>query len=499
MNIGKIITDKISTGEKSGFSQMELNNNIGLNNLIELIVNELKSSYILGDGPEWETKLFVQGEKPLLLLDDVRKIVEQLFSNNPKLNGMQVSRFLMQKRVPGLDFSVNRNAFEDDIVRFDFDFPELDYINRDIVNGNNKMQKQIYKKVIKPFYKYLKRNSKELDKDNSGVPLEVPKQIIDRFKKVIISNIPKGMDKQIVSEYYIYNILNLNNRQLQEALLNRQSLQVVSKSRNIIMNHRNEMENVKNLTQIQSKNNVHRSYRDIEEFKSLLSGVTAQLYMNSRTLKGKSPEEIEEILKKAYSLYTEREANDDTYQVDEYGYRTVNVGLGKKDVLLHRQGDNIKRAMENLTTSIAELIQDEPNISEEEYIKRVGMLHFRYISIHPFRDSNGRTGRNLINMLLSQKDKMFVLDRQDKNEYLTKMNEMRIHIPLQHYLYCLSENPSECRKYEESSCGELTEFLIKHIYNFTDDIHGDVQDRSMRRWEERNFGSDSNREVERTE
>ncbi len=477
---------------------MELNNNIGVSNLIELIVNELKSSYVLGDGPEWETKLFVQGENSLLP-DDVRKIVEQLFSNDPKLNNAQVSRFLMQRRIPGLDFTVNRTVSEDDIVRFDFDFPELDYISRNIVNGNDKMQKQIYQKVIKPFYKHLKKNSKEIAKGDSSVPLEVPKEIIEKFKKVIISDIPKGMDEQIVSEYCIYNILNLNNRQLQERILNRQSLQMFGKSKNIFMNHRNEMENVKNLIDIQANNNVHGSYRNITKLKSLLSGVTAELYMNSRTLKGKSPEEIEETLKKAYSLYTEREANDDTYQVDEHGYRTVNVGLEKNDVLLHRHGDNIKRAMVNLTTSIAELIEDEPNISEEEYIKRVGMLHFRYISIHPFRDSNGRTSRNIINMLLSQKGKMFVLDRQDKKDYLSKMNEMRDHIPLQQYLNCLSENSIECKQYEELSCSELTEFLMKHVHNFTEDIHGDAQDRSMRRWEEKNLVNDSSKEVERTE
>ena len=127
------------------------------------------------------------------------------------------------------------------------------------------------------------------------------------------------------------------------------------------------------------------------------------------------------------------------------------------------------------------------------------MLHFRYIYIHPFRDSNGRTSRNMINMLLSQKGKMFVLDRQDKKDYLSKMNEMRNHISLQQYLNCLSENSIECKQYEELSCSELTEFLMKHVHNFTEDIYGDAQARSMRRWEERNLVNDSSKEVERTE
>ena len=70
--------------------------------------------------------------------------------------------------------------------------------------------------------------------------------------------------------------------------------------------------------------------------------------------------------------------------------------MGKKDVLLHKNGNNIKESMGYLCKSIVNLSEEEQNLSDEEYIKKAGMLHFRYISIHPFRDSNGRTGRNLM-------------------------------------------------------------------------------------------------------
>ena len=48
---------------KAGFSQFELENNSSVNNLIELIVIELKPSYVSGDGPEWEKKLLVSRRK----------------------------------------------------------------------------------------------------------------------------------------------------------------------------------------------------------------------------------------------------------------------------------------------------------------------------------------------------------------------------------------------------------------------------------------------------
>lgn len=60
-SIGQMIKSKLSS--KSGFSELELDNNIGINNLIELIVNELKPTYVLGDGPKWETKLLVSRRK----------------------------------------------------------------------------------------------------------------------------------------------------------------------------------------------------------------------------------------------------------------------------------------------------------------------------------------------------------------------------------------------------------------------------------------------------
>ena len=52
-NIGQMIKSKLSS--KSEFSELELDNNIG--------VNELKPTYVLGDGPEWETKLLVSRRK----------------------------------------------------------------------------------------------------------------------------------------------------------------------------------------------------------------------------------------------------------------------------------------------------------------------------------------------------------------------------------------------------------------------------------------------------
>ena len=225
----------------------------------------------------------------------------------------------------------------------------------------------------------------------------------------------------------------------------------------------------------------------------MLCYVSAEMYMNSHDLKDKSKEEIQEILRSGYLLYTEMDGiGNKRFDLDEYGYRAGNVALGNKtqklDVLLHKQGNNIKRAMDNLTNKMNELINSAQKLTEDEYLKQVAMLHFRYISIHPFRDSNGRIGRNIINMLLAQRNKIFVLDRKDKVEYTMKMNNMRNKMPnFRNYLNSLSDNPEICQKYEENTCVGLFEFIKNHTYNNTENIKQKQEEKSIEKWKQNNM------------
>lgn len=56
---------------------MELNNNINIQRLIDVISNELKSSYVLEFDPEEETKLFVKGNN-LFMPDDLKQIIRSI-------------------------------------------------------------------------------------------------------------------------------------------------------------------------------------------------------------------------------------------------------------------------------------------------------------------------------------------------------------------------------------------------------------------------------------
>lgn len=478
MNIGREVVSKIRGWD--GYKQPELNSDVELNNLIELIANELKSSYVQGNGPDWEAKLYKKGDYHLLPTD-MEDIIKKLISYNPKIDATLVARILNQKRIYGLGMNVDRTISDTDVISFDVNLPELDYIKNNLVYGNPKLQKQFQKKIVKPYCKYLKDH-----KDESLTGIEVPQELVEKSRKIISPNLPKGMRDYVVSEYYLYNVLNLNRKEVQNQILS-QYANNSNKGIRHLFEDKEETKKVVELLSINSEKNIEETDIELLKLKSLLAGISTQLYMNSRNLAGKTPQEIEDIIKRGYQLYTRVESNmDTTYNVDENGYRTVNVGLGNQDVLLHRDGDNIKRAMVNLTTSIEQLISKSKTLNEEEYMKEVAKLHYRYIAIHPFRDSNGRIGRNIINMLLAGRGKMFVLDRKDKDEYSKVMNEMREKIPLQEYLNALADNPELCDKYENSTCNKLTEFMLEHTHLYTENIQKKQEQESIERWKKAN-------------
>ena len=60
----------------------------------------------------------------------------------------------------------------------------------------------------------------------------------------------------------------------------------------------------------------------------------------------------------------------------------------------------IPKSMESLNEKFKELLQIE---DPSEYVQKVGILWYKFISIHPYIDGNGRIGRYLFNILLAHK------------------------------------------------------------------------------------------------
>ena len=192
MNISNYILSKLT--QEQGLNNIELENNIEINNLIELMANELKSSFIVGDGPDWETKLYVRGEHPLLP-EDLTKMAKELLAKNPHIDNMMVARFMGSSDAKGLHFNIDRTVENNGKVDFNLIISELDYITTNLLGADKKMQHKIQNKLLNPYLKYLKKHSDELDMNNNSKDgIKISEELVNKFKNIIKKDIPEGMD-----------------------------------------------------------------------------------------------------------------------------------------------------------------------------------------------------------------------------------------------------------------------------------------------------------------
>ena len=73
-------------------------------------------------------------------------------------------------------------------------------------------------------------------------------------------------------------------------------------------------------------------------------------------------------------------------------------------------------------------LYDDDYITYEEtndYLKRAVQLNYRFIRIHPFVDSNGRTSRALLNMMTIPKGMLIEVPKERKNEFIKAQRESK--------------------------------------------------------------------------
>ena len=140
------------------------------------------------------------------------------------------------------------------------------------------------------------------------------------------------------------------------------------------------------------------------------------------------------------------------------GYRTVNVGFSGKDAGLLRK-EYVPQAMKLYSESIKEILKKSGQMDEEQYIKEVAKLHYRFIQIHPFPDGNGRTARAISNMLLLEKNIPAIFTKVNKSEYINQMNAVRGLIDIKEYTEGLYTDHNICDEMEDKSAYKLEEFI----------------------------------------
>ena len=464
MSIGNDIIERIRQG---GFSPLELEYNPALKSLIEQILNEQKISweqdFSNGDPnwEEWESTVYHEAETGLLS-DDIEEVIKQLLgeASELKMSEVHFSRVNKERAIPGMSPTIRRFLGNDGILHFNASFPEFDYIYNQILDPESSSYQLMIDKVLLPYFDELEMSDVDQGKILSfEVSKNIRQGMAEVFAEADKENPSGDMNQDAMIDYTLYNVLQLANSFEMRTVLN--------KMRNARVMNGGAMtpEQERDVAEEAFAMVISKHDRPMPKLECILNGISGQLYMNTLDQKDMNHLGITDKMKNAFRLYTMHERGDKTFETDEHGYRTVDVGLGSRDVLLRKYGDNIARAMSNLGVEVSTIMENADKIPEEEYLKHVARLHFRYITIHPFRDSNGRIGRNLINMMLSPKGRNFVMPKDLKSNYLSAMENMRQNVYGEmgqfNYLLALSDHPERLLPIESKYCEGLAQIIEK--------------------------------------
>lgn len=419
--------------------------------IIQVITNENKATIVKKDGAirKYESDIYIS---------DVREIIEQLLSDKNSIKNSLVCKLtrVSGRNIPGImeEVTVAKKVNERGIPYIDIDKPLPDNFH-EIVSGQINRE-ELERQVIKPYLARVCKDDKKLSRRHFISRIFNPlnrkeitdPELIKRFEDYLRTNTDTP-EKQIktMSKYFVFNILG----GLEQEIVNNeiQGKSVSQKGRragynDMIQNMSNDVFDILNI--------LPNPNDGLEEIKDIYANTVGQLEALSVEPQ-RNPELIEEQIK---NINRNINRHRQKYY-DIGGYKNVDVGLSGKDVGFTRV-QHVEEAMRLYSESIAILLEQAEGMSEQEYIKKITKLHFRFVQIHPFPEGNGRTARAISNMLLLEKGLVAVFDKEDKTEYNRQMNRVR-GVADTRYLEGLYTDQAVCSELEE----EYAYLLEEHI------------------------------------
>lgn len=202
--------------------------------------------------------------------------------------------------------------------------------------------------------------------------------------------------------------------------------------------------------------------RDVTQ---IFHDINAELTAYATDLRGLTPEQIETELKEINKISLSSQKA--VYMNQVTGYRNVDVGFSANDdgaKLLRTNG--LKQAMNNLTQEIADLVNSDSNgnkLSDLEYLRKASDLTYRFIRIHPFPDSNGRTSRALLNMMTLNRGILVPFSKESKVEYTQAMNRSheKVGFRSDEYLDAIVNEPEKAAQMESKGANDIFRYIIK--------------------------------------
>lgn len=426
--------------------------------IIEIVTNECKSTVTRKDGTSkrYESDIAIH---------NIREIIQQLLTDKNTIKNSLVSTLT---RIPGRDIpgimthiKIDKKVNEKGLpyIEIDKPFPEN---FKQIISGEIDRE-ALMNAVIKPYVAGIIRENKILSKKHFFSRIFSPfnrkeisnEELIMRFKEYLKQN--TELDEEKISntaKYFVYNLLG--NPSIVQDLINDEiqgnSLEVIGAKNK--RGYSGMLENMsKNLFDILNSGSILNPNEGLKEIEDIYANMVGQLEALSAEPE-KEPEKIEEQIKRI-NRYTNR------HKQQYYGtndYKIVDVGLNGKDVDFTKT-EYVSKAMELYSEEVSKLLGRSEELTEEEYIREVTKLHFRFIQIHPFPEGNGRTARAISNMLLLEKGLVAVFDKENKEEYLKDMEGVR-RIVDKEYIEALYTDHSVCERLEkERDYYKLEEYI----------------------------------------
>ena len=223
--------------------------------------------------------------------------------------------------------------------------------------------------------------------------------------------------------------------------------------------------------------NLNNTFKDINQ---IYKDIETQLTAYSIDFRNKEPEQIEAEIKRI----NEKSLTDSLSQnIGENGYRNIAVGIKGTNIKL-MPTKRVPLAMKLFAYDVKSLMDSSKELSDIDFVKRATLLMYRFIRIHPFPDSNGRTSRAFLNALTLNRDILVSFTKEEKEKFLEVSN--LVHKDLgDNYLEFLCDRGERVSKSEEESLGKLVDYVIAHS---TLNIQGQPKDRNVRETNRDAFG-----------
>lgn len=452
--------------ENDGLDKKIVNdsNNSEMLRIIEIILSECRCSIIDKNGNYARF-----GSSTDIRI--IKMLIQIFLSNVKEIPPEIVSMALTKEGVLGPFKSLNFNKiYNEDTNLYDIEIENIfpNEFNVNIFKSDSEFRKKFIDEILQTYVKEIIYENEELENkyplgkfiSKKMSKLKTDEELLDDLTKILKDTL--NIDENLVKNIANYILINImKNKYFKTELINRTinttKLQELGKVRagfnSLVDNMSLEV-----LEMLELRNFPYGEFISIKDTYYTVVSVLKALSLNFENM------DVSEILDNIEII--NRNFGRKNRKVSEINYRNENVKVEKYGYVMNTVDfRNIEKALNNVCIMIKTLLIKKNEIDFETYVKEVIRIHYRFLRIQPFKHSNGRTARMLVNILLQNKGVLGIFRKENRNVYYEAINDANkiIEVNEESYLKGLADNPMMCVEMEnEFLSKKLPFFVIKY-------------------------------------